>query len=177
MEFNKKLQSLRKRENMTQEQLSQKLYVSRTAISKWESDRGLPNIDALKNISKVFNVSIDYLLSSEEIIDIAQTENSYRQNRLISLIFAIYDFMIILFIFLPLYGEKRGDYIYSVNLFQLTTHPIIKTTYYIIFITICLLGLIEVVLHFFDNIKVQKVLRRLSLILHTFSVLIFTSTR
>ncbi|MEG2626288.1 MAG: bacitracin resistance transcriptional activator BcrR, partial [Christensenella sp.] len=52
MEFNEKLQELRKNKNLTQEQLAEQLYVSRTAISKWESGRGYPSIDSLKEISK-----------------------------------------------------------------------------------------------------------------------------
>ena len=50
MEFNEKLQKLRKEQNLTQEELAEKLFVSRTAISKWESGRGYPSIDSLKVI-------------------------------------------------------------------------------------------------------------------------------
>ena len=52
MEFNEKLQQLRTGKNLTQEQLAEQLYVSRTAISKWESGKGYPNIESLKCISK-----------------------------------------------------------------------------------------------------------------------------
>lgn len=138
MEFNEKLQNLRKRNNLTQEQLSQKLHISRTAVSKWESGRGFPNIEALKNLSRFLNVSIDQLLSSEELLDVAENDNITRRNKVISLIFGIYDFMLIFFIFLPLYGEQNGDYIRAVNLLQLTFNPWIKTSYYILFITFCL---------------------------------------
>ena len=54
MEFNEKLQELRKRKSITQEELAEELYISRTAISKWESGRGYPNIDTLRAISKYF---------------------------------------------------------------------------------------------------------------------------
>ena len=54
MEFNEKLQELRKNKGLTQEELAQILYVSRTAISKWESGCGFPNIESLKSISKYF---------------------------------------------------------------------------------------------------------------------------
>ena len=58
MEFNEKLQQLRTGKNLTQEQLAEQLYVSRTAISKWESGKGYPNIESLKCISKFFSVTI-----------------------------------------------------------------------------------------------------------------------
>ncbi len=64
MEFNEKLQQLRTGKNLTQEQLAEQLYVSRTAISKWESGKGYPNIESLKCISKFFSVTIDELLSN-----------------------------------------------------------------------------------------------------------------
>ena len=54
MEFNEKLVQLRKSKNMTQDELAEALYVSRAAVSKWESGRGLPSIDSLKDISKFF---------------------------------------------------------------------------------------------------------------------------
>ena len=72
MEFNEKLQELRKQRGLTQEELAELLYVSRTAISKWESGRGYPNIDSLKAISKYFSVSLDELLSSDAILTIAE---------------------------------------------------------------------------------------------------------
>jgi len=62
MEFNEKLQELRKQKQLTQEELAECLYVSRTAISKWESGRGYPSIESLKAISEFFSVSIDDLL-------------------------------------------------------------------------------------------------------------------
>ena len=63
MTLGEKLKKLRADNGFTQEELAEKLYVTRTAISKWESNRGYPNIDALKAISKFFSVSIDLLLS------------------------------------------------------------------------------------------------------------------
>ena len=64
MEFNEKLQELRKSRSMTQEELAEALFVSRTAISKWEQGRGYPSLDSLKEISRFFSVSIDDLICS-----------------------------------------------------------------------------------------------------------------
>lgn len=74
MEFNEKLQDLRKGKGLTQEELAEALFVSRTAISKWESGRGYPNLDSLKQISRYFSVSIDELICPEEIISAAKEE-------------------------------------------------------------------------------------------------------
>ena len=76
MEFNEKLQELRKNKGLTQEQLAEALFVSRTAISKWESGRGYPNLDSLKEISRYFSVTIDDLICSEEIIIAAEDEKT-----------------------------------------------------------------------------------------------------
>ena len=54
MEFQEKLQQLRKQKGLTQQELADLLYVSRTAVSKWESGRGYPNIDSLKAIAAFF---------------------------------------------------------------------------------------------------------------------------
>ena len=80
MEFHEKLQELRKQKGLTQEELAESLYVSRTAISKWESGRGYPNIDSLKAIAKFFSVTIDELLSGEEVLTIAEEDQKQKRN-------------------------------------------------------------------------------------------------
>ena len=67
MKFSEKLKRIRKENSLTQEELARLLYVTRTAISKWENDKGYPSIDSLRLISKTFNVSIDELMSEEDI--------------------------------------------------------------------------------------------------------------
>ena len=76
MEFNEKLLTLRKQKGLTQDELAEILFVSRTAISKWESGRGLPNLESLKAISSFFKISIDDLLSGNELIIIAEQDKS-----------------------------------------------------------------------------------------------------
>ena len=78
MEFNEKLQELRKKSGLTQEEAAEMLFVSRTAVSKWESGRGYPNIDSLKAIAKLYNVTIDELLSSDELLSIAENDNKQK---------------------------------------------------------------------------------------------------
>ena len=74
MEFHEKLLELRKSKGTTQEELAEALFVSRTAVSKWESGRGYPNIDSLKELSRFFSVKIDDLICSEEILSAAENE-------------------------------------------------------------------------------------------------------
>ncbi|MGN1443646.1 MAG: helix-turn-helix transcriptional regulator, partial [Acutalibacteraceae bacterium] len=57
--FGEKLKQARKSAGLTQEQLAEKLMVSRQAVTKWESDRGLPDIGNIKRIARLLNVSID----------------------------------------------------------------------------------------------------------------------
>ena len=65
--FSDKLKKLRLSKNLTQDQLAKLIYVSRSAVAKWEQNKGFPNIDALQRISKIFEVSIDDLLSDKEL--------------------------------------------------------------------------------------------------------------
>lgn len=108
MEFNEKLQQLRKQNHLTQEELAEMLYVSRTAISKWESGRGYPGIDSLKRISRQFSVRIDDLLSSDELITLAETEQQEKTKSLCDLVFGIMDCMVVTLFFVPFFGQP-GD--------------------------------------------------------------------
>lgn len=65
MTFGEKLRNARKESGLSQEKLAEKLMVSRSAVAKWESDKGMPDIDNIKAIAKLLNVSIDYLLNEE----------------------------------------------------------------------------------------------------------------
>ena len=66
MTFGEKIQKLRKEAGLSQEELSYQLEVSRQAISKWERDNGYPETEKIVRMSKLFNVSLDYLLNEED---------------------------------------------------------------------------------------------------------------
>ena len=119
MEFNEKLQELRKQKGITQEELAECLFVSRTAISKWESGRGFPAIDSLKSIAKFFGISLDELLSSEDILTIAENDKGCRQNRICDLVFGLMDFAAVLLLFLPLFADRSSDFVYAISLVRL----------------------------------------------------------
>lgn len=62
----KKLKEIRKKSGLSQEQLAEIMNVSRQAITKWENDRGIPDISNIQELSKVFGVTVDYLLNDEK---------------------------------------------------------------------------------------------------------------
>ena len=69
MTLGEKLKEARKQAGLSQEQLSGKLGVSRSAVAKWETDKGIPDVDNLKVLSQLLGVSIDYLLDDGEDLD------------------------------------------------------------------------------------------------------------
>ena len=147
MEFNEKLQELRKQKNLTQEQLAEQLYVSRTAISKWESGRGYPSIDSLKEISRFFSISLDELLSSEEILTAAQEDSRQRITHFRDLVFGLLDSSLVMFLFLPFFGQRETDRIREVSLLTLTNiEPYIKIPYFIIVFGLILFGILTLAL-------------------------------
>ena len=142
MEFHEKLQELRKRRGLTQEELAEALYVSRTAISKWESGRGYPSIDSLKEISAYFSVTIDDLLSGETLIILAEKENKANLHGVCDLLWGITDLLCMMLIVLPLYPKTVDGHIYSVTLWQYTeTAAYNRTVYWILFLALILIGL------------------------------------
>jgi transcriptional regulator with XRE-family HTH domain len=92
MNIGNKIKKLRVDSQMTQEQLAEKLHVTRNAISKWETDKGIPNIDSLVDLTKLFNISLDSLFSNEEItiITLENKENiEYTKNLVYSMMLVI----------------------------------------------------------------------------------------
>ncbi|EEA85905.1 helix-turn-helix domain-containing protein [Peptacetobacter hiranonis] len=175
MEFNEKLQYFRKKSNLTQEELAEKLFVSRTAISKWESGRGMPSISSLKAISEVFDVSIDELLSSEEIIEAAEKEKKENMKSFKNIIFGIIDLMSIIFLFIPLFGKEINGYIYLVNLFSI--NRVGKYIYLIIIGVTILYGAAELIMSKFENKSVDKINSIISLGLTSIAIITFIATR
>ncbi|MCM1497603.1 MAG: helix-turn-helix domain-containing protein [Clostridium sp.] len=83
MNFSEKLLTLRKAKDLTQEQLAEKLDVSRQSISKWESGQATPELDKIVALSAVFDVTTDYLLKSSEIDDLSvKTEMLEKQQQI-----------------------------------------------------------------------------------------------
>lgn len=142
MEFNEKLQQLRKQKGLTQEELAEALFVSRTAVSKWESGRGYPNIDSLKAIAKFFGVTVDELISSEQVLTIAQETQKEKDRYIRNLVFGLLDLSLALFLFLPLFGQKSNGGAEAVSLLCLTQiSGYLKVAYYVIVVGSILWGI------------------------------------
>ena len=151
MEFNEKLQELRKSKSLTQEELAEALFVSRTAISKWEQGRGYPGIDSLKEISRFFSVSIDDLICSEEIISAAADEKKECVEKYISLICNTLDIFLALLLFLPVFGNGT-DHPVSVSLYAITgLSTWIKTVFAALISLAALNGICGVIINHFDK--------------------------
>ena len=178
MEFNEKLQELRKSRGLTQEDLAQALFVSRTAISKWESGRGYPGIDSLKEIAKYFSVTIDELLSGEKLITIAENENRHNIRRLCNLFLGITDLMSLMLIVLPLYPNPVNGFVYAVNLINYKdTTPMIRLIHWILFLFLSMIGAVKIILTECKIEKGQKYATACSMVTGIFTVFFLAMTR
>lgn len=147
MELNEKLKELRNSRGLTQEELASALFVSRTAISKWESGRGNPSIDSLKEISSFFSITLDELVSGEKLLSIAEKENQIRLQNTYNLLIGVIDLCYFMLIVLPLYPKTMGLYIASVNLFNYAETSVFnQKLYWALFLLMMLNGLTEIIL-------------------------------
>ena len=178
MEFSEKLQELRKSKGLTQEELAEFLYVSRTAVSKWESGRGYPNIESLKEISKFFDVSIDVLLSGEKLLSIAEKENKSNIRNICDFLFGVVDLFSFVLVVLPLYPNTIEGFIYSVSLLNYTeTSSRNLIVYWVMFLSLLVVGVIKIILTKTNAEKGNKILMTLSIALNIFIVIFLALTR
>ena len=178
MELNEKLQELRKNKGLTQEELAAALYVSRTAVSKWESGRGLPSIDSLKQISAFFDVSIDDLLSADKALSLAEQENKASQRSFCDLLLGISDLCAILLILLPLYPRVDGKTVYAVDfLTYARTAAFSGWTFAFLFAGLILTGAVKIGSVCGKTETAQPLLTGISLCISIAAVLLLAVTR
>ena len=82
MKLHEKIYTLRKKQNLSQEALSEKLGVSRQSVSKWETGEATPEVTKLLSLSKIFGVTTDYLLNDEsedevKIIEVKEEPSAF----------------------------------------------------------------------------------------------------
>ena len=174
MEFNEKLQELRKNKGLTQEELAEVLFVSRTAISKWESGRGYPSIDSLKAIAKYFSVTIDELLSSGEVLNIAEEDNKQKEKHFRSLVFGLLDISVLMFFFLPFFGQKENGIVQEVSLLSLNRiSSYLRIAYYAVVIAIIVYGILTLTFQNSQKLFWVQNREKISLILNAVAVFLF----
>ena len=177
MEFNEKLQELRKSRSLTQEELAEVLFVSRTAISKWESGRGYPSISSLKEISRFFSVTIDELICSDEMISVAENEKKEFTDKYVSLICDALDILLVLLIFIPAFGNGRTSP-ETVSLFGLSgINPWVKTVFAVIIGAAILNGICGVIIANFDKPAWNRHRLVTGIVLSILLVIVFIVTR
>lgn len=104
MEFSSKIREVRKKENLTQEEFAEKIFVSRNAVAKWETNRGYPDIQNLITISDVFEISLDELVKKDKNVkNKIIAESSSKKWHLLVIIYLI---TIILYILYFLFAHK-----------------------------------------------------------------------
>lgn len=178
MEFHEKLQELRKSRNLTQEELAEELYVSRTAISKWESGRGYPSIDSLKAISGFFSISIDELLSADALVSIAENENRSNIQRICDVLFGTVDLTGILLALLPLYSRQMDNSVITVNLWNFKPeNNWISIICWLLIVAFVLPGIVKIVLNYMHIDKGKDIITISSVLISMTAVLYFSMIR
>ena len=177
MEFSEKLQELRKSRSMTQEELAEALYVSRTAISKWESGRGYPSIDSLKEISRFFSVTIDDLICSDEMITVAENDKKEFVSKYISLICNALDILLAILLFIPAFGNGSASS-ETVSLLGLSgITPWLKTVFVVIIGITILNGICGVIIANLNKPAWNRHRLVTGVVLSILSVTVFIVTR
>jgi transcriptional regulator with XRE-family HTH domain len=177
MEFNEKLRELRKNKGLTQEELAEALFVSRTAISKWESGRGYPSIDSLKEISRFFSVTIDELICSDEMITVAENDKKEFVSKYISLICNALDILLAILLFIPAFGNGSASS-ETVSLLGLSgITPWLKTVFVVIIGITILNGICGVVIANLNKPTWNRHRLVTGVVLSILSVTVFIVTR
>ena len=174
MDFNEKLQMLRKQKGLTQEELAEKLFVSRTAISKWESGRGYPSIDSLKAIARFYSVTIDELLSGGEVLTLAEEDRKRTEMRVQDGLFGLLDCGFALLFLLPLFGQQAEGGVQAVSLLAMAgVKPYLKAAYIAVTAICVTLGMLTLALKGSGCAFWTRHKRSVSLALHAAGVLLF----
>ena len=178
MEFHEKLQQLRKQKGLTQEELAGALYVSRTAISKWESGRGYPSIDSLKAIAGFFSVTVDELLSGDEVLRIAEEDSNTREHHIRDLVFGLLDCSTAMLLFLPFFGQSVDGTVQAVSLLAMTGISLwLQIGYYGVVVGMVAAGILTLAMQNCRNPFWLQNKGKLSLLLNGLGVLLFIISR
>ena len=175
MEFHEKIQLLRKQKGITQEKLAEALFVSRTAVSKWESGKGYPGIDSLKRIAEFYGVTVDELLSGDQVLTIAKAEQTRTKGHFLDLAYGLIDLSGVLLFLLPLFAEKSAGKVSAVSLLGLSSMSVwLQIAYFAVVLGLMGMGALTLALQNWQNRGWAEWKRLLSLAISGVGVLLFT---
>ena len=179
MDFGEKLKALRTERGLTQEQLAARLYVSRTAVSKWETGGGSPNLDSLQAVARLFDVSVDDLLSTDDLIVLARDErrSSARSGGMLS--FGLLDMLAVVFAFLPLYGVDDGSFVRMASLADYGASVDFGASFAVMaaaVVSLMFVGAVEIVLAAAGSRRAARIVALVGFAVQALAVVLFAST-
>lgn len=179
MDFGEKLKALRTERGLTQEQLAAKLYVSRTAVSKWETGGGSPNLDSLQAVARLFDVSVDDLLSADDLIVLARDERRSTARSSGMLSFGLLDVLAVVFAFIPLYGVDDGSLVRMANLADYGASVDFGASFAVMaaaVVSLMFMGAVEIVLAAVGSRRAARIVALVGFAVQALAVVLFAST-
>ena len=179
MDFGEKLKALRTERGLTQEQLAARLYVSRTAVSKWETGGGSPNLDSLQAVARLFDVSVDDLLSTDDLIVLARDERRSTARSSGMLSFGLLDVLAVVFAFIPLYGVDDGSFVRMVNLADYGASVDFGASFAVMaaaVVSLMFVGAVEIVLAAAGSRRAARIVALVGFAVQALAVVLFAST-
>lgn len=179
MDFGEKLKALRTERGLTQEQLAARLYVSRTAVSKWETGGGSPNLDSLQAVARLFDVSVDDLLSTDDLIVLARDERRSTARSSGMLSFGLLDVLAVVFAFIPLYGVDDGSFVRMANLADYGASVDFGASFAVMaaaVVSLMFVGAVEIVLAAAGSRRAARIVALVGFAVQALAVVLFAST-
>ena len=179
MDFGEKLKALRTERGLTQEQLAARLYVSRTAVSKWETGGGSPNLDSLQVVARLFDVSVDDLLSTDDLIVLARDERRSTARSSGMLSFGLLDVLAVVFAFIPLYGVDDGSFVRMANLADYGASVDFGASFAAMaaaVVSLMFMGAVEIVLAAVGSRRAARIVALVGFAVQALAVVLFAST-
>ena len=170
MELSEKIQKLRKERGLTQEQFAEQLFVSRTAVSKWETGRGTPSMESLQMIAKFFDITLDELLRAQDIITIAENENKENISRFTSYIDGVFNITAVVGLLLPLYKVEQNNLFYSVPLYQFKSW--LAVLYWIFPVLMLICGAVQILTNKGERENLKKNVKLIGFILNVCAIFV-----
>lgn len=179
MDFGEKLKALRIERGLTQEQLAARLYVSRTAVSKWETGGGSPNLDSLQAVARLFDVSVDDLLSADDLIVLARDERRSTARSSGMLSFGLLDVLAVVFAFIPLYGVDDGSFVRMANLVDYGASVDFGASFAVMataVVSLMFVSAVEIVLAAAGSRRAARIVALVGFAVQALAVVLFAST-